>query len=323
MNVYDFDRTIYNGDSSFDFYIFVLCKKPYLIVLLPIQAWGMALYLFSIYSKENMKEKFFIFIRFIPVQKMVLYFWDKNRKKIKSWYMLQKQDADVIISASPEFLLEPLVCGYLGVALIASQFDGNTGKYIGKNCFGEEKVIRLYEAYPGSIIEKFYSDSLSDAPLAKKAMQSFIVKGQKIMPWNDYKPTFAENVKRTYYSREFILFVFCGGMGTLTNFIFSMIISIALNPSVSYVFGYGISLFVAYSLNNKLIFHQKISFIDFLKFILSYIPNFLILFSFVLVFLNLIHWNKVIVYVMAGLLGLPVTFLLLRIIVFKKREKEK
>ena len=190
MNVYDFDRTIYNGDSSVDFYIFILCKKPYLIVLLPLQVWGMALYLFGIYSKENMKEKFFIFIRFIHVEKMVLCFWEKNRKKIKSWYMQQKQDADVIVSASPEFLLEPLVRGYLGVNLIASRFDESTGKYIGKNCFGVEKIIRLYEVYPEIAIDNFYSDSLSDVPLAEKARKSFIVKRQEIMPWTDYKNTY-------------------------------------------------------------------------------------------------------------------------------------
>ena len=187
MNVYDFDHTIYNGDSSFDFFVYVLYKKPYLIFLLPLQVLGAVLYLFGIYSKENMKELFFVFIRFISVNKTVLCFWNRNRKKIKSWYMHQKQNSDVIISASPEFLLEPLVCDYLGVNLIASQFDQDLVKYIGNNCFGEEKVRRLYETYPDSNIENFYSDSLSDTPLAKKAMKSFIVKGKKILPWNDWR----------------------------------------------------------------------------------------------------------------------------------------
>jgi putative flippase GtrA len=322
MNVYDFDRTIYNGDSSIDFYFFVLCRKPYLIVLLPVQVLGIVLYLLGILSKELMKEKFFVFTRFIPIQKAVLNFWDKNRKKIKLWYMRQKQDSDIIISASPEFLLEPLVCGYLGVTLIASRIDQITGKFIGKNCFGEEKVIQLYEAFPDIIIDNFYSDSLSDVSLAKEAIQSFIVKGHKIISWNDDNITFIEKIKRTYFTRDFILFVFCGGMGTLTNFIFSLIISMALNPSVSYVFGYGISLFVAYILNAKFIFYHKISYIGFIKFIVSYIPNFLILFTFVLVFLNLLGWNKVIVYALAGLLGLPITFLLVKIFAFNKGKRK-
>jgi len=322
MNVYDFDHTVYDGDSSVDFYRFVLCQRPYLIVFLPFQVFGMTLFLFGIYSKERMKETFFIFIRYIPVQEIVSYFWDHNRKKIKLWYLSQKDDSDVIISASPEFLLEPLVCGYLGVTLIASRIDPCTGKYIGKNCFGEEKVARLCAAYPNCIIDNFYSDSLSDVPLAGKAQQSFIVKGQNIVPWDNYKITSFDKIKKTYFSKDFILFVFCGGMGTLTNFIFSLIISITLNPSVSYILGYAISLFVAYSLNAKLIFHRKIVCRDFIKFVISYIPNFLILFSFVLIFLNILHWNKVIVYALAGTLGLPLTFLLVKIFAFNKRGEK-
>jgi len=183
MNVYDFDRTIYDGDSSIDFYLFVLCRKPYLIALFPLQAWGAALYFLGIHSKEKMKELYFIFTRFIPVQRTVLSFWDKNCKKIKSWYMRQKQDSDVIISASPDFLLEPLVCSYLGVTLIASRFDESTGKYIGKNCFGEEKVVRLYSIYPAAAIDNFYSDSHADTPLAHIAKNAFLVHGNIIIEW--------------------------------------------------------------------------------------------------------------------------------------------
>jgi putative flippase GtrA len=127
-------------------------------------------------------------------------------------------------------------------------------------------------------------------------------------------------IRATYLTKEFILFVFCGGMGTLTNFVFSLLISTQLNPSVSYICGYGISLFVAYSLNAKLIFRQKLALIAFIKFIVSYIPNFLVLFTFVLIFLNLFGWNKVIVYGLAGLLGLPVTFVLVKVMVFGKKK---
>jgi hypothetical protein len=183
MNVYDFDRTVYDGDSSVDFYLFVLRKKPYLIIMLPFQAFGIMLYLFNINPKERMKKMFFVFTRFIPVEKTVLCFWKQNIGRIKTWYLSQKQDTDVIISASPEFLLAPLVRGQLNVTLIASKIDQNTGKYIGKNCFGEEKVIRLYEKYPDGIIENFYSDSLSDTPLAEMAENAFLVHGNTITEW--------------------------------------------------------------------------------------------------------------------------------------------
>jgi hypothetical protein len=42
----------------------------------------------------------------------------------------------------------------------------------------------------------------------------------------------------------------------------------------------------------------------------------------VLVFLNLLRWNKVIVYAMAGLLGLPLTFLLVKNFAFGKVGKK-
>ena len=183
MNIYDFDHTVYDGDSSVDFYLFVLCRKPCLIVFLPFQIWGMALFLFGIYSKERMKEIFFIFIRYVSLDKMTTHFWERSRRKIKSWYLQQKQDSDIIISASPDFLLEPVVCGYLGVALIASRIDTTTGKYIGKNCFGEEKIKRLYELYPDCIIENFYSDSCTDTPLARLAKSAFLVRKDIIAKW--------------------------------------------------------------------------------------------------------------------------------------------
>jgi phosphoserine phosphatase len=185
MNVYDFDHTIYDGDSSVDFFLFVLGKKPYLIAMVPIQILGVIQYLFGIVSKEKMKEAFFIFLRFIPAQAMAVRFWEKNRRKIKSWYLRQKQDSDVIISASPDFLLEPVVCGFLGVSLIASRIDMRTGKYTGKNCYGVEKPARFSALYPESNIRNFYSDSYTDIPLARQAECAFLVCKDTIVKWGE------------------------------------------------------------------------------------------------------------------------------------------
>ena len=51
MNVYDFDGTIYDGDSTVDFYVFALKKKPSLISYGPKQAWGFLLYLLKKINK--------------------------------------------------------------------------------------------------------------------------------------------------------------------------------------------------------------------------------------------------------------------------------
>jgi putative flippase GtrA len=206
---------------------------------------------------------------------------------------------------------------------MASEIDPKTGSYRGKNCHGEEKARRFREIYPDAEIDRFYSDSCSDAPLANIAQQSFMVKGERIVPWQAIKEPFIAKIKHTYFSRDFILFVFCGGMGTLVNFVVSLLISTKANPSIAYIGGYTIGIFVTYTLNALLVFHTKLAFMGFIKFIVSYIPNFLILYTFVLVFLNILEWNKILVYGLAGLLGLPVTFILVKLIAFNKSNYTK
>jgi phosphoserine phosphatase len=181
VNVYDFDHTIYRGDSSLDFFFFVLRGKPYLAVLLPVQLWGILLYVFRRISKEAMKSYFFCFVRFIDAEPMAERFWKKRRRNIKSWYLRQRRDSDVIISASPEFLLKPAVTEYLHCALIASKIDPKTGVYNGKNCYGEEKARRFREIYGDERIDNFFSDDYADMPLMRTTGNAFLVKGDMIM----------------------------------------------------------------------------------------------------------------------------------------------
>lgn len=94
-----------------------------------------------------------------------------------------KQETDIIISASPEFLLEP-ICKELGVeCMMATKVDKSTGLFDGENCHGKQKVTRLYESYPEAQIDEFYSDMYCDTPLALLAKRAYIVKGEKLSPW--------------------------------------------------------------------------------------------------------------------------------------------
>ena len=111
----------------------------------------------------------------------VLEFWSKHEHNIFDYYSLQKHSTDVIISASPEFMLKPL-CDKWGVHLIASVVNKQTGKSM-ENCYGEEKVRRFRELYPDARVDSFYSDSLSDTPMALLADESFLVTPDGILPW--------------------------------------------------------------------------------------------------------------------------------------------
>ncbi|MBR2021815.1 MAG: haloacid dehalogenase-like hydrolase [Clostridia bacterium] len=123
------------------------------------------------------------------VDEAVENFWSRNFDGIFDWYRKIHKESDVVISASPEFLLEG-VCKKLGVQkMMASRVDKKTGRYEGENCHGEEKVRRFYEAYPDGVIDNFYSDSVSDAPLAKIAKNAFVIdKNGNVLEWEDVFP---------------------------------------------------------------------------------------------------------------------------------------
>lgn len=182
MNVYDFDGTIYDGDSSLDFYLFSLLLNPCVIRALPRQIFGTMLYIRKKIDKTMYKQYFFGFLKYVSdVDSCVNAFWKKNKKKIKKWYIEQKHNDDIVISASPFFLLEP-ICNELKIGdLISSDVDKKTGLFNGKNCRGKEKVVRFIEKYKEQPIENFYTDSIeADGPMIEISKNTFLVRHNKV-----------------------------------------------------------------------------------------------------------------------------------------------
>jgi phosphatidylglycerophosphatase C len=183
MNVFDFDKTIYDGDCSFDFYFYNLKRSWLILVLLPAQLGAGLFYKLKLIDKTAMKQVFYAYFGFVPdIDERLQDFWEINEAKIKPFYRAIRKDDDIIISASPEFMLEP-ICRKLNVRLIASLVDKKNGAYTGKNCFGQEKVKRFRSAYPQADINTFYSDSLSDEPMAMIAKKAVLVEGEVLKDW--------------------------------------------------------------------------------------------------------------------------------------------
>lgn len=183
MNIYDFDGTLYDGDSTLDFILFSLKKHPALIRFLPGQGAAFLLYALKCIDKTAMKERFYRMLTGYDAETLLEEFWDTHEKKIFPWYPGQHEDTDIVISASPEFLLRP-ICSRLGISrLIASRVDIRTGKYAGANCRGEEKVRRLQQELGVTHCDKFFSDSLADAPLAAIADCAYRIRRGRICGW--------------------------------------------------------------------------------------------------------------------------------------------
>ena len=186
MNTYDFDKTIFYPDSSATFVKWYMRRHPSVLLLwLPRMAVIGLAYLLKLIPKETLKENIFSFVRRIDdIDAVLKLYWDEHESRIASWYRAQHSKDDIVISASPEFVVRPMT-DRLGIELIASPMDKHTGKMYGKNCHGKEKVRRFYEAHPNAVTEAFYSDSLSDTPMARIAQKAYLIidKGQTPVPW--------------------------------------------------------------------------------------------------------------------------------------------
>ncbi|MEK3764650.1 haloacid dehalogenase-like hydrolase [Solibacillus sp. FSL K6-4121] len=316
MNVYDFDDTIYSGDSTLNFYKFCLRKYPSLVFYIPIQVFSFILYKCRIISKLKFKQKFYGFLKYIKhPENEVTEFWMFNKKKIKQWYLNQKKEDDVIISASPEFLLSP-ICNILGIKyLIASNVDIRNGECLSENCYGIEKVHRFNAFFGEVTINEFYSDSLADTPLANLARKSYLVKNDVIVPWRTINKTSLISI---FFNKEFKLFLIIGVINTLNGIIFAYFFSLFMTGTVAFILGYIISLSISYFLNTIIVFKKEIRLINYWKFCVSYIPNFLIQLILVAILLNIFGLNKLLVYSISAILGVPITFLMIKFFALKK-----
>lgn len=182
MDIYDFDGTLYDGDSTVDFVRFCMKRHPKALLTLPRTAWAAVRFMNPITKdKTRFKDALYGFLEAVPdPESEVRAFWEGHRSKIAG--PCKPSPGDLVISASPKFLLQG-ICDEMGLSLIASPVNIRTGRTEGPNCSGAEKVRRFREAYPDVSVDRFYSDSRNDDPMASLAQEAFMVHGGQLEPW--------------------------------------------------------------------------------------------------------------------------------------------
>lgn len=185
---FDFDGTITTKDTllefikftrgRFRFYLGILLYSPYLLA-----------YKLKIISNQSAKEKILgFFFSETPVVLFKEYCRSFSNKKLpklirpkalEEIHRLQKQKIlVVVVSASPENWIEEWASAN-EVELIASRLEVKnqklTGKILGRNCHGDEKVNRISELYDLSQyhIVAAYGDSQGDKPMLQLATHAY------------------------------------------------------------------------------------------------------------------------------------------------------
>lgn len=187
MNIYDFDETIFDGDSSVCFIKYSLCHHPGKVLIAFFKSLGKMIK--KILGKSSFGEVKGALFSFVKDIKDFDDYMDKYVAKyvhrIKPYYFNNQKESDVIISASFEFIVKPL-CDKLNIKnVIATKYDVKTGNIIGENCKSEEKVKRFREVYKKAEVLEAYSDSLTDVPMLKLAKKAYLVKGYELVPFEE------------------------------------------------------------------------------------------------------------------------------------------
>jgi len=92
-----------------------------------------------------------------------------------------------------------------------------------------------------------------------------------------------------------------------------------MQANLAFVAGYMSALSIAYVLNSIFTFNERLSFTKLIKFAISYIPNFIIQYIVVFIIYNILGLLPIIAYITAAIIGVPITFLFLKLFAFKKQ----
>ena len=198
MNVYDFDLTIFPGDCAIGFALWCMNRHPKLwFTFFPMIIFNFIKHELGLIPNYLLQRKMFSYLTMIDdFDEQIEKYWDVNEKKIVPWYLAQKRDDDLIISASPKCIIEP-IAKRLGVRCMASDYDREFGVFVDNLMYAKEKARYMIDhGFP--LIENFYSDSLSDTPLALCAEKAHLVtdKATKVIDWPDLDENIKDEVKK-------------------------------------------------------------------------------------------------------------------------------
>ena len=126
-----------------------------------------------------------------------------------------------------------------------------------------------------------------------------------------------QTMKHHFWTREFVRFLLIGCFNTFSSVAVSSICLLFMDDgNIAFNIGYITINIVSYWLNSKLVFPTPLSVGRYLKFALSYVPNYIVQNMIVFISYNVLAVPPVVSYLISAVLGVPVTFLCIKIFAF-------
>lgn len=179
MQAFDFDNTLYKGESTFDFAIFVIKKKKKLIRYLPGILKALTAYKLCLWQEEKFLSELEKYTKVFlenknELQVLTKEFWLTHEKNLYLNMLEKINFNDVIITASPKFLMDGIKHRLNTKHILCTEIDFDNGKITWLN-FGKNKVLNFKKKYKNKKIKNFYTDSYNDKPFMDFSNNVYLV----------------------------------------------------------------------------------------------------------------------------------------------------
>ena len=184
MKAFDFDNTLYRGESSLDFSLYMIRTHKKILLYLPVIIANTISYKLCLVDREKLGEDISKYMRLIirdkrEIRQLVKKFWQTHADRLDADMLRRVRPDDLIITAGPDFLLDG-IRDRLGTRNIISSIVDLDRKTILHFNFKDNKVTRFRELYGDTRIDAFYTDSYNDRALMEISDKVFLVKKGKI-----------------------------------------------------------------------------------------------------------------------------------------------
>ena len=180
VKVFDFDNTIYKGESSIDFSFYMIRHNKKILRYVPTILLSLAGYKLCLLKKEKLESIIndFLFGVLDGTESIPAYvgqFWKGHAHKLNKRILRMVEPEDVIISASPILLIQGIRKMINTENIVGTEIDLEQKRVTWFN-FGDNKVKRYRALYGDRKIDAFYTDSYNDKDLMDIAEKVYIIK---------------------------------------------------------------------------------------------------------------------------------------------------
>ena len=180
MKVFDFDNTLYRGESSASLAFYMIRHNKKIIKYVPMILFTLAGYKLCLLEKERFESIINNFIAGVLDETDSIYgfvdqFWETHSDRLYEDMLKLIEPGDVIITASPTDFIAGISDRLNTKNIIGTEIDLEQKKITWFN-FRDNKVKRYKELYGDRMIDVFYTDSYNDLAMMEISREVYIVK---------------------------------------------------------------------------------------------------------------------------------------------------